>query len=66
VVLGGERRAVDALRADRRLAPAFALATDRFLTTPDPRLVVLRACPAEFRAVRIRVVDPAQTMTQDR
>ncbi len=58
VVLGGERRAVDALRGDRRLAGVFALATDRFLTTPDPRLAVLRGCPAQFRAVRIRLVDP--------
>jgi hypothetical protein len=61
VVLGGERRAVDALRTDRRLAGVFALATERFLTTPDPRLVVLKACPPEFRAVRIRLVEPAAT-----
>jgi hypothetical protein len=61
VVLGGERRAVDALRADRRLAGVFALATERFLTTQDPRLVVLKACPADFRAVRIRLVEPAAT-----
>jgi hypothetical protein len=58
VVLGGERRAVDALRGDMRLAPVFALATDRFLTTPDPRLTVLRGCAPGFRAVRIRLVDP--------
>ncbi|MFC6581594.1 acVLRF1 family peptidyl-tRNA hydrolase [Planomonospora parontospora] len=59
VVLGGDRRAVDALRADRRLAPVFALETEPFLTVPDPRLAVLTATPAQFRAVRIRVVDPA-------
>ncbi|GGL16437.1 acVLRF1 family peptidyl-tRNA hydrolase [Planomonospora parontospora] len=59
VVLGGDRRAVDALRADRRLAPVFALEAEPFLTVPDPRLAVLTATPAQFRAVRIRVVDPA-------
>ncbi len=58
VVLGGDRRAVDALRPDRRLAPVFALETEPFLTVPDPRLVVLKDTPAQFRAVRIRVSDP--------
>ncbi|MFC3982177.1 acVLRF1 family peptidyl-tRNA hydrolase [Streptosporangium jomthongense] len=58
VILGGDRRAVGALRADRRLAPVFALETGPFLTVPDPRLVVLAGTPAEFRAVRIRVTDP--------
>ena len=59
VVLGGERRAVDAVGADRRLAPVFALATPRFLTTPDPKLAVLQATPRQFRAVQIRLVEPA-------
>ncbi|GAA2270091.1 acVLRF1 family peptidyl-tRNA hydrolase [Nonomuraea roseoviolacea subsp. roseoviolacea] len=58
VVLGGDRRAVDVLRADRRLSPLLALEAEPFLTVPDPRLAVLRATPAEFRAVRIHVVDP--------
>ena len=58
VVLGGDRRAVDALRSDRRLAPVFALEAEPFLTVPDPRLVVLKDTPAQFRAVRIRVSDP--------
>jgi len=60
VVLGGERRAVDALRADRRLAPVFALAIPRFVTTPDPKLAVLQATARQFRAVRIRLVEPVQ------
>ncbi len=59
VILGGDRRAVDALRADRRLAPVFALEAEPFLTVPDPRLAVLTTTPAQFRAVRIRIVDPA-------
>ncbi|MDP9867399.1 MULTISPECIES: acVLRF1 family peptidyl-tRNA hydrolase [Streptosporangium] len=58
VVLGGDRRAVDALRPDRRLAPIFELETGPFLTVPDPRLAVLRETPGQFRAVRIKVTDP--------
>jgi Actinobacteria/chloroflexi VLRF1 release factor len=58
VVLGGDRRAVDALRGDRRLAGVFALAVDRFLATPEPRLAVLMATPAQFRAVRVRLLEP--------
>lgn len=58
VVLGGDRRAVDRLREDGRLAPVFDIATDRFLDVPDPKLAVLRAAPRRFRAVRIRLVEP--------
>ncbi len=59
VVLGGDRRAVAALQEDPRLEPYFALAIDRFLTVPDPRLTVLRDTPRMFRAIRIRLTDPA-------
>jgi Actinobacteria/chloroflexi VLRF1 release factor len=59
VVLGGDRRAIDALRQDGRLAPLFALASDRFLAVPDPRLAVLRATPAIFRALRVRLLEPS-------
>lgn len=59
VVLGGDRRAIDALRDDRRLRPVFALATDRFLSVPDPKRAVLERTPQQFRAVRIRVLEPA-------
>lgn len=58
VVLGGDRRAVAGLRDDPRLRPYFALAVDRFLTVPDPRLTVLRASPRQFRAARIHLTDP--------
>ncbi|GAA4592785.1 acVLRF1 family peptidyl-tRNA hydrolase [Planotetraspora phitsanulokensis] len=58
VVLGGDRRAVDELRGDRRLAPLFALEAGSFLAVPDPKLAVLEGTPALFRAVRIRVLDP--------
>jgi hypothetical protein len=66
VILGGDRRAVDALRPDRRLAPVFALETEPFLTVPDPRLVVLRETPGQFRAIRIRVTDPDIPPPDDR
>ncbi|WP_090942808.1 acVLRF1 family peptidyl-tRNA hydrolase [Nonomuraea jiangxiensis] len=58
VVLGGDRRAVDGLRRDRRLAPLLALEKEPFVVVPDPRLAVLRDTPATFRAVRVRVLDP--------
>ncbi|MBE3013187.1 hypothetical protein IL992_28965 [Microbispora sp. NEAU-D428] len=58
VVLGGDRRSIDEIRLDRRLAPLFALETGPFLTVPDPRLTVLEGAPALFRAVRIRLLDP--------
>jgi hypothetical protein len=59
VVLGGDRRAMGQLRDDPRLAPYFALAVERFLTVPDPRLTVLRGTPRLFRAIRIRLTGPA-------
>ncbi len=55
VVLGGDKRAMTAVREDPRLRPYFAIAVDRFLTVPDPRLNVLRATPRAFRAIRIRL-----------
>ena len=58
VVCGGDRRAVDALRADRRLDAVFALETGAFLTVPAPRLAVLREPPRRFRAVRVRLAGP--------
>ncbi|WP_327091845.1 acVLRF1 family peptidyl-tRNA hydrolase [Nonomuraea sp. NBC_01738] len=58
VVFGGDRRAVDALREEQRLAPLFNLEAEPFLTVPDPRLAVLKEAQKQFRAVRVRVVDP--------
>jgi Actinobacteria/chloroflexi VLRF1 release factor len=57
VVLGGDKRAMAVLREDVRLRPYFALAVDRFLTVPDPRLTVLQATPRAFRAIRIRLTE---------
>jgi Actinobacteria/chloroflexi VLRF1 release factor len=55
VVLGGDKRSMASLRADVRLEPYFAIAVDRFLTVPDPRLTVLQATPRAFRSIRIRL-----------
>lgn len=57
VVLGGDRRAIGGLRDDPRLRGYLDLAVERFLTVPDPRLVVLRGTPRLFRAVRIRLTE---------
>jgi hypothetical protein len=57
LVLGGDRRAIAPLRGDPRLAPYLALATDRFLTVPDPRLAVLKDTPRLFLAIRIRLTE---------
>jgi hypothetical protein len=58
VVLGGDKRAVAELRDDPRLAPYLALATERFLTVPDPKRAVLDGTPRLFTAVRIRLTEP--------
>lgn len=58
VVLGGDRRAVSTVLADRRLAPLTRLVVDRMLDVADPRLRVLSATPPMFRALRITVTDP--------
>jgi hypothetical protein len=58
VVLGGDRRAVADLRDDPRLAPYFDLATERFLTVPDPKRAVLLEAAKQFTAVRIWLTEP--------
>jgi len=58
VVVGGDKRAVTALRGDARLAPYLDRATDRFLTVPDPRPAVLRDIPSAYLAIRIRLTEP--------
>ena len=70
LVLGGDKRAMAALRDDVRLRPYFDIAVDRFLTVPDPRHAVLEGAPRLFRAVRVRLTDtaglPAETDSPDR
>ena len=60
LVLGGDKRAVSALRDDVRLRPYFDLAVARFLTVPDPRLAVLKDTPRQFRSIRIKLTEPAE------
>lgn len=60
LVLGGDRRALAAIRKDVRLAPYFERAVDGVLTVPDPRLSVLRVTPRLFRAIRITLTEPDQ------
>jgi VLRF1 release factor-like protein len=59
VVLGGDKRAMAELRPDPRLASYLAIATDRFLTVPDPKRAVLEDAPRLFLAVRIRLTEPS-------
>lgn len=61
VVTGGERTAVDAVLADRRLARLLPLVVDRLVDVPDPRHAVLLSSPALFRAVRIHLQEPPAT-----
>jgi peptide subunit release factor 1 (eRF1) len=53
VVLGGDRRALDTVLADRRLASLPPLVSGRILDVPDPRLAVLRATPERFLATTV-------------
>jgi len=56
LVAGGDRDAVRAVLADRRLAHLPG-PSGPWLTVKDPKLRVLAATPEQFRAVRIRL-DP--------
>lgn len=53
VVLGGDRAALEELRADRRLAAVFALAESRVLDVPEPRRAVLEDAARRAGAVEI-------------
>jgi hypothetical protein len=61
VVLGGDRRSVDAVLAEPRLSSLRALVVPPLLDVPDPRLAVLEATAVRFRAVRVEVVDAPRT-----
>ena len=56
VVLGGDRRALAIVLEDPRLGPLRALAVERVLEVPEPRLDVLRATPERFRATMVEEV----------
>jgi hypothetical protein len=58
VVTGGDRTAVDAILAERSLAPVAALRAERMLDVPEPRHAVLLAAIVQARAVLVLVRDP--------
>lgn len=58
LVCGGDRRTIDLILGDRRLAALVALRSDRLLDVPEPRHAVLVAAVVAARAVRILVRDP--------
>jgi hypothetical protein len=55
VVLGGDRAALSTVLDDPRLGALRALAVERVLAVPDPRLRVLEATPDAFLATVVRV-----------
>ncbi len=59
VVLGGDRQAVEAVLADRRLAPLAGKVAGWFLTVPEPRQAVLADAIGLARALHIRIVEPS-------
>jgi hypothetical protein len=61
VVAGGDRASCDQVLADPRLAPLRTLLVEDRLDVPDPRQRVLEATPAAFRAVRVQVIDSAES-----
>jgi hypothetical protein len=58
IVTGGDRRTVDAILADPRLAPVLPLVAERFLPVGEPRQKVLEEAVALARSVRILIQDP--------
>jgi hypothetical protein len=59
VVRGGDRRALEEVFADARLAGVARLAVERVLEVPEPRRKVLDATPAMFLATRVVPDEPA-------
>jgi peptide subunit release factor 1 (eRF1) len=59
VVRGGDRRALEEVFADPRLAGVARLAVERVLEVPEPRRKVLDATPALFLATRVVPDEPA-------
>jgi hypothetical protein len=58
LVCGGDRRTVDTILADRRLAPLVGLRADRLLDVAEPRRAVLVEAIPAARAVTVVVHDP--------
>jgi hypothetical protein len=57
LVVGGDKEAVRAVLADRRLAHLEPLVAAPWLNVKDPKLRVLAATPEQFLAVKITITD---------
>jgi len=57
VVLGGDRRALDELREDRRLAPLFSRAEPRVLDVGEPSRAVLEEAAVRALSVQVTLRD---------
>jgi hypothetical protein len=58
LVTGGDRRTVDAILTDQRLAPLAPLVAQRFLSVGEPRRATLENAVRLARQVRVLVRDP--------
>jgi Actinobacteria/chloroflexi VLRF1 release factor len=58
VVVGGDRRAVQSVLADPRLAVLRPMVVEPHLDVADPRRRVLEQTARQFRSVQVRVLDP--------
>jgi Actinobacteria/chloroflexi VLRF1 release factor len=56
---GGDRGLVDDVLSDPRLKPLAALRRDQPLDVGEPTKAVLLGTPAQFRAVDVHIVEPA-------
>jgi Actinobacteria/chloroflexi VLRF1 release factor len=56
---GGDRGLVDAVLADRRLAPLAGQRREPALEVGEPTKAALLATPQQFRAVAVHIVEPA-------
>jgi hypothetical protein len=63
LVTGGDRRFVESVLTDPRLAPLRGLRVDRFLDVPDPKRAVLDAAVVTARSIRIGI---GEVLTQTR
>ncbi|HEX4816556.1 MAG TPA: acVLRF1 family peptidyl-tRNA hydrolase, partial [Nonomuraea sp.] len=58
VVAGGDKRSVETVLTDARLAPLRELVTGPLLDVPDPKLSVLQRTPPKFYGLRIEISEP--------
>jgi len=64
LVCGGDRRAIDTVLEDPRLAELAGLVRPPFLGVPDPKQKVLEQAGADARAIRIELTDPPEDSPQ--